>query len=409
MIRRRQLNVAMAGLLALGMGAGIAPAAFAGTYDSGASDTEIKIGNTIGYSGPAAYYGGYGLAIGAYFDKLNKEKGGINGRKINWISLDDGYVPAKAVENVRSLVEKDGVLLTLFTNGTPINAAIRPYLNSVEVPQIFLGSPASKFGDPANFPWSIGFAPTYETEGYAYAKYILEHIPDAKIGILYQNDDFGKDYIKGLHKAFGDDYDKHVVMAVSYEPTDPTVDSQIIALQGAGVNAFIDVAQQKFAAQAIRKMSELGWKPAHFLTNIAASISGVFEPAGIEASKGIISAVWIKDPADPAWADDQGLKDYLEFMKTYLPGKNPNEFLYVYGYSIAQAFEKLIEQCGDDLTRANVMKQVANLHEIQLPMVLPGITVNTSPTDFYPVQDMQLVKFDGERMVRFGDVIRGGN
>jgi len=373
-------------------------------YDPGASDTEIKIGHSIPYSGPASAYGSIGKAIAAYFQKVNDE-GGINGRKINFISQDDGYSPPKTVEVVRQLVEQEKVLFVFNTLGTPTNTAIQKYLNVKKVPQLFVATGASKWGHPKEFPWTMGWQPDYATEGALYAKYILENIPDAKIGLLYQNDDFGKDYLDGFKRGLGEKNMSKLVSVVSFEVTDPTIDSQIIQLKGSGANVFVNTATPKAAAQAIRKSAEIGWKPTQFLTNVSSNIKTVLIPAGAENAVGIITADYRKDQADPQWANDKGVADWRAWMAKYNPDASLGDQNYVYGYSVAQTLEHVLRKAGDNLTRANIMKEAASIKDLQLPMLLPGIKINTSPTDFYPIEAVQLAKFNGKTWELFGKVI----
>jgi branched-chain amino acid transport system substrate-binding protein len=376
-------------------------------YDTGASDTEIKIGNTNPYSGPASAYGLIGKTIDAYFKKVNAE-GGINGRKVTFISYDDAYSPPKAVEQVRKLVESDEVLLVFQPLGTPSNTAIQKYMNAKKVPQLFVATGATKWGDPQHFPWTMGWQPTYQAEGQIYAKYVLKNHPNAKIGILFQNDDYGKDYVKGLKDGLGEKAKTMIVSELPYEPADPTVDSQIVSLKNSGADVFFNVTTPKFAAQAIKKAHEIGWKPVHLLNNVSNSVGSVLKPAGLEASKGVLSTGYIKDPTDPTWNNDAAKKEWLAFMDKYLPDGDKTSSFTVYGYTVAQTLTQVLKQAGDDLTRANVMKQAASLKDLKLGMLLPGITINTSATDFYPIQQMQMQKFTGERWELFGDVISGG-
>jgi branched-chain amino acid transport system substrate-binding protein len=385
---------------AIGLGGA---AALAAKYDTGASDTEIKIGNTIPYSGPASAYGVNGYAIQAYMKMVNAE-GGVNGRKINLISLDDAYSPPKTVEQVRRLVEQEGVLLMFYTLGTPTNTAIQKYLNVKKVPQLFVATGASKWGNYKEFPWTMGFQPAYDAEARIYAQYILRTVPNPKIGMLYQNDDFGKDYLIGFKEGLGDKVDA-LIMEQTYEVTAPTVDSQIVNLKNSGANVFFNVSTPKFAAQSIRKAAEIGWRPAHFLTNVSASIGGAIRPAGLENAKGIVSSYWLKDPEDPQWAKDKAVLEWREWLKTYNPGARPEDLGNVTGYTFAQALIQVLKQCGDDLTRENIMRQAANLKDLALPMMLPGIKANTSPTDFYPVEQLQLMRFTGQFWERFGEVL----
>ena len=373
-------------------------------YDPGASDTEIKIGNIMPYSGPASAYGTIGKAEAGYFKKINDE-GGINGRKINFVSVDDGYSPPKAVEMARRLVEQDQVLLVFQSLGTPSNSAIHKYMNAKKVPQLFVATGASKWNDAKNFPWTMGWQPNYQTEAAIYAKHILQTKPDAKIAVLYQNDDYGKDLLKGFEDELGDKAKKMIVAKVSYETSDPTVDSQIVQLQGSGANVFLNVTTPKFAAMAIRKAYDIGWKPVHYVNNVGASIGAVLVPGGLEKSIGLISTAYLKDPLDSAWKDDKGMKDWYAFMAKYYPDGDLKDGGNVFGYAVAQTLVQVLKQCGDNLTRENVMKQAANLKDLQLDILLPGIKINTGPTDFAPIQAEQLIRFDGKQWVRFGEVI----
>jgi branched-chain amino acid transport system substrate-binding protein len=378
----------------------------AGQYGPGASDTEIKIGNTVPYSGPASAYGTIGKAEAAYFTMIN-EQGGINGRKINFISRDDAYSPPKTVEVVRKMVEEDQVLLTLQILGTPPNTAVQGYLNDNKVPQLFVATGADKWNDPKKFPWTMGWQPSYRIEARIYGRYILKNLPNAKIAIVYQNDDFGKDYLVGLREGLGDKADKMIVASNTYETTDPTIDSQIVSLQGSGADALLVAAIPKFAAQAIRKVSDIGWKPNFFLTNVSASVGSVMKPAGFDKAQGIITGGYLKDPNDPQWQNSTEYKDWLEWMKKYYPGGSLADVNNIYGYSVAQTMVAVLKASGDNLTRENVMKQAASIHELKLPMALPGITVSTSATDFAPIKQMQLQKFEGETWKLFGEVISG--
>ncbi len=375
-------------------------------YDVGASDTEIKIGNTGPYSGPASSYSTIWKCEAAYFKVINAQ-GGINGRKINFISYDDAYSPPKTVEQVRKLIESDEVLFLFNTAGTPTNTAIHKYMNAKKVPHLFLATGATKWGDPEHYPWTMGFQPSYQSEGQIYARYILDKHPNAKIGVLFQNDDYGKDYVKGLKDGLGDKAKSMIVMEAPYETTDPTVDSQIVNLKSSGADLFYNVTIAKYAAQAIRKAAEIGWQPVHILNNVATSIGIALKPAGLENAKGILSTFWYKDPTDPTWKDDSGYKEWLAFMEQHYPEGDKTDNINAYAYTEAQALIQVLKQCGDDLTRANVMKQAASLRDLELPMLLPGIKVNTSPTDFYPIKQMQMARFDGERWALFGPVITG--
>jgi len=380
--------------------------ALAATSAPAQTPAEVKIGNTNPYSGPASAYGLIGKTIDAYFKKVNAE-GGINGRKVNFITYDDGYSPPKAVEQVRKLVESDEVLLVFQPLGTPSNTAIQKYMNSKKVPQLFVATGATKWGDPKGNPWTMGWQPTYQAEGQIYAKYIMKNHPNAKIGILFQNDDYGKDYVKGLKDGLGDKAKTMIVSELPYEPADPTVDSQIVSLKGSGADVFFNVTTPKFAAQAIKKAAEIGWKPVHLLNNVSNSVGSVLKPAGLEASKDVLSTGYLKDPTDPTWNDDAGKKEWLAFMEKYFPDGDKTSSFTVYGYTVAQTLHQTLKQAGDDLTRANVMKQAASLKGLKLPMLLPGIEINTSPTDFYPIEQMQMQKFTGERWELFGPVISG--
>jgi branched-chain amino acid transport system substrate-binding protein len=387
---------------------GIAMAALAGTawaqkkYDPGADDKEIKIGQIGPYSGPASAYGTIGKAIGAYFDKVNAE-GGINGRKIKYIPLDDGYNPAKTVEMARKLVEEEEALIVFNPLGTPSNSAIHRYMNQKKVPQLFVATGATKWGDPKNFPWTMGWQPTYQTEGRIYAQHVLETKPDAKVAVLYQNDDYGKDYLKGFEDGLGDKAKTMIVAKVSYEVTDPTVDSQMLTLKASGADTFFNITTPKFAAQAIKKAAEIGWKPTHYLNNVSASVGSVLTPAGLDNAVGIITTQYGKDPTDPQWADDKGMNDWRAWMAKYYPGGDLKDASNVYGYGVAMTLVQALKQCGDNLTRENVMKQAANL-DMTLPTALPGINVKTGPDDFYPIEREQLARFDGKTWKLFGKV-----
>jgi branched-chain amino acid transport system substrate-binding protein len=373
-------------------------------YSPGVTNTEIKIGQTTAYSGPASAYGNLLSKTQVAYVRMINERGGINGRKVTLISLDDGYSPPKTIEQTRRLVEQDNVLGIFDSLGTAPNAAIQEYLNEQHVPH-FAISGASRFNDPARYPWTMGVIASYETEGRIYAKYALQNIKDAKIAVLYQNDDLGKDYFKGLQNGLGDRAQRMIVKAVSYELTDPTIDSQIITLKAAGANVFFEASSPKFAAQAIRKAFELDWRPTHFLSLTGNSIPAALVPAGVEKSIGIISASPNKDPGDPTWASDKGMQDYLAFMKSYIPDKNPSDLLVSGGYGLAQIMLYILERCGDNLTRDNVMYQATHMHDVEFPMLLPGIKVNTSPTNYRGFNQLQLEKFDGKRWVQFGEII----
>lgn len=372
-------------------------------YDAGASDTEIKIGNIAPYSGPVSAYGALGKSAGAYFDKINAE-GGIHGRKIKFTSLDDGYNPAKMVEQARKLVEQEEVLLLFAPVGTPNNTAIHKYMNARRVPHLFLNSGAAKWADPANFPWTMGWNANYQVEGRIYAQHILTTKPNAKVAILVQNDDFGKDYLKGVLDALGDKAKTMVVAQASYEASDPTIDSQLVSLKASGADTFVNISTPKFSALSIRKIAEMGWKPTHYLVSPSNSVTAVLKPAGLNNATGIISAAFQRDPVDPRWKDSKELADYLDFMKKYNPGADPLDSINVTGYSMAQTMVQVLKQAGDNLTRANIMKEAANL-DMVLPMLFPGINIKTSPTDFNPIERMQLVQFDGTGYQLFGSVL----
>jgi ABC-type branched-subunit amino acid transport system substrate-binding protein len=373
-------------------------------YDSGASDTEIKIGQTMPYSGSGSAYGTIGRAEAAYFQMIN-DQGGANGRKITLLSLDDGYTPAKTVEQVRRLVEDDGVLFIFQSLGTAANTAIQKYLNARKVPQLFVATGATKWGDPQNFPWTMGWQPNYQSEGRIYAKYVLRYKPTAKVGVLYQNDDYGKDYLKGFEEGLGEAAKKLIVLKQSYEVTDPTIDSQIVNLKNSGANVFFNITIPKFAVQAIKKSHDIGWTPLHFLNNVSSSLGTVLKPAGVEASKGLITALYMKEVTDPQWKNDKGFLDWVAFMKKYYPEGALDQQENAYAYNVAMLMTQVLKQAGNDLSRENIMKQAANLKNVELPMLLPGIKVNTSPTDFAPIEQEQLAKFDGERWVLFGEIL----
>lgn len=376
-------------------------------YDIGANDHEIKIGNILAYSGPVSSLGIIGKIEAAYFKKINDE-GGINGRKINFLSYDDAYSPPKTVEQARRLVESDEVLLIFNPVGTPTNAAIQKYMNAKRVPQLFVGGGATRWNNPAEFPWTMGFQPNYQTEGRIFAKYILTTKPDAKIGVLYQNDDLGKDYLKGLKEGLGAKASM-IVAEESYEISEPVIDSHIVKLKASGADAFISIALPKVAAQSIRKISELGWKPLFILSSIGASIGTVIRPAGFENSQGIISTVYLKDPSDPQWANDEAKQRFDAFLAKYAPDADKNDYFVVYAYVISQTMAKVLQQCGDDLTRANVMRQASSLKDFKPDMLLPGIALNTSPTDFAPMKDMRTARLKGERWELFGDIMSGSD
>lgn len=374
-------------------------------YGPGVTDTEILIGQTQPYSGPVSYLSVIGRAEAAYFKKINDE-GGVNGRKIRLISLDDGYNPSKTVEQTRRLVEQDEVLLIFGSVGTPTNTAIHKYLNLKKVPQLFPTGGATKWGDPENFPWTMAWAPSYQFEAKVYAKYIMETKPDAKIAILYQNDDYGKDYLKGFKEALGSKTEKLIIAEMPYETSYPTIDSQITQLYSSGADVLLDISTSKFSAQAIRQMYNLQWRPLHILNSPSASVGATFRPVGLEKAAGIISSLFAIDPTDPTYHQTKGYRDWIEWMKEYQPNADVNDVFNVYGYSVAQTLVKILEQCGDDLTRQNVMHQAANLKDVQLPMLLPGLKLNTSATNFFPMHQLQLMRFDGKKWVSFGELIQ---
>ena len=396
---RKGFQIAL--LAMLGLAVTLGPAA---AQTPGVTATEVKIGNTNPYSGPASAYGTIGKTLGAYFKKVNDE-GGVNGRKINYITYDDSYSPPKAVEMVRKLVEQDEVAALFQTLGTPTNTAIHKYVNQQKVPHLFVATGATKWNDPKNFPWTMGFQPNYQTEGRVYAAYILKNFPDAKIGILYQNDDYGKDYRKGLHDGLGEAAKKMIVLEQTYEVTDPTIDSQIVNLKNSGANVFFNVTIPKFAVQAIKKSHDIGWKPAHFLNNVSSSLATVLKPAGLDASKGLITALYMKEITDPQWKNDKGFLDWVAFMKKYYPDGALDDQGNAFGYTVAQAMTLVLKQCGNDLSRENILKQAENLKNVEFPLLLPGVKVNTSPTDHAPIEQEQLAKFDGERWVLFGELL----
>ncbi|MPZ35335.1 MAG: ABC transporter substrate-binding protein [Rhodospirillales bacterium] len=398
--RRAFLSGASAMAAALGSAGAYAQK---GKYDDGASDTEIKIGNASPYSGPASAYGVIGKAIDAYWKMVN-DQGGVNGRKVKFITMDDGYSPPKAVEVVRQLVEQEKVFAMFQTLGTPSNTAIQKYLNTKKVPQLFVATGASKWGKPKEFPWTMGWQPDYHTEAVIYAKHILANVKDPKIAVLMQNDDYGKDYYDGMRDGLGKDVGK-IVKHVTYEVTDPTVDSQIIQLKDSGANVFFNITTPKFAAQAIRKAADIGWKPVHYLNNVSSSVAAVLKPAGFENSQGIVTAAYLKDPTDKQWDNSDDMKAWRMWMAKYNPSASLADGFNVYAYAASYTLHKTLEQCGNELTRANLMKQAANLKKLTVPLLLPGITVNTSQTDFYPIQSERLQRFQGESWDLFGDVM----
>ena len=392
------LTTVAAATLALGIGAvaaGNAP---------GVTDTEIKIGNTNPYSGPASSYSTIGKSIGACWNMVNAN-GGINGRKINWISYDDGYSPPKTKEQIRKLVESDGVAFTFQTLGTPTNSAVHAYMNKKKVPHLFVATGATKWGQPKKSPWTMGWQPNYQTVGAIFGNYILQNNPTSKVAILNQNDDYGKDYVIGMKRAMGDKFEQMVVKNETYEVTDPTIDSQIVSLAHSGADVFVNISIPKFAAQSIKKMAAIGWKPVHLLNDVAASIKSTYTPAGLENSKGIISVDFYKDPNDPEWANDSDTLAWKKFMKDFYPdGDIANKFN-AYGWAVCHTMQAVLKQAGNDLSRENIMKQAASLKEVAIPMLLPGMFVDTSPTDFYPLEQMQMTKFNGTQSVRFGPLI----
>jgi len=373
-------------------------------YDNGATDSEIKLGHAGPYSGPASAYGVIGKGIEAYWKSVN-DAGGINGRKVNFITLDDGYNPAKCVEVVRQLVEQDKVLACFNTLGTPSNTAIQKYMNTRKVPQLYVATGASKWGKPKEFPWTMGYQPDYHTEGVIYAKHMLANVKDAKVGILMQNDDFGKDYLEGFKEGLGKDNAGLIAKLATYEVTYPTVESQIIQLKDTGANVFFNIATPKFAAQAIRKAAEIDWKPAQYMTNVSASVAAVMKPAGFENGQGIITAAYLKDPTDKRWDDEDEMKMWRTWMDKWMPSANKADANYIYAYSVSFLMHQTLKNCGDTLTHDNVMKQAASFKKLRVPLLLPGITVSTSATDFYPIQSVQLQRFKGETWDLFGDIM----
>ncbi|OSI67803.1 branched-chain amino acid ABC transporter substrate-binding protein [Bradyrhizobium canariense] len=401
-MRNGMLHLATATALTLALSVSAANAQK--KYDPGASDTEIKVGQTVPFSGPASAYASIGKTQAAYFKMIN-DQGGINGRKINLIQYDDAYSPPKAVEQVRKLVESDEVLLTFQIIGTPSNAAVQKYLNSKKVPQLFAATGASKFTDPKNFPWTMGYNPNYFVEGRIYGQYILKEYPNAKVGVLYQNDDLGKDYLNGIKAGLGDKAAKMIVNESSYEVSDPTVDSQILKIKDAGADLFFSASTPKQAAQAIKKIGEIGWKPVQIVDINATSVGAVMKPAGLDAAKGVISVNYGKDPLDPTWKDDAGLKKYFDFMAKYYPDGDKDSNFNTYGYGTAQLLAHVLQQCGDNLTRENVMKQAASLKDVTSDIALPGIKANTSATDYRVNKQLQMMKFNGERWELFGPLL----
>jgi branched-chain amino acid transport system substrate-binding protein len=398
-IRMRVLALLSLALVVLAV-----PAQAQKKYGPGASDTEIKIGQTMPYSGPASAYGTIGKASAAYFHMVN-EQGGINGRKINFISLDDGYSPPRTVEQTRKLIEEDQVLFLFGSLGTPTNSAIHKYVNAKGVPHVFVNTGATKWGDPKNFPWTIGWNLSYQNEAHIYAKYILDTKPSAKIAVLYQNDDYGKDYLKGLKDGLGDKAAKLIIAEASYEVTDTTIDSQIVSLQASGADTFVDITTPKFAAQAIRKVYDIGWKPLHIINNVSASVGAVLTPAGLDKSIGMITASFYKDPVDPQWKSDPAMQEYMAWMKKYYPDGNAADVFNLVGYVQAEVMARVLKQCGDNLSRENVMKQVTSIKGLQPSLLLPGVTLDTSADDYFLIQQAQLSRFDGKEWKLFGKII----
>ena len=401
---KRNVAAVSTALLALAVTGG---SAFAQKkYDTGASDTEIKIGNIMPYSGPASAYGVIGKMEEAYFKMIN-DQGGINGRKIKFITYDDGYSPPKAVEQARKLVESDEVLFIFGPLGTPSNSAIQKYLNAKKVPQLFVATGATKFGEPKTFPWTMGWQPPYQSEGKIYAKHLLATKPDAKVAILYQNDDFGKDLLKGLKDGLGEAAKKMIVAEESYEVSEPSIDSHIVKLKASGADVYFSITTPKFAAQSIKKVAELGWKPMYFQSNVGASVGSVLKPAGFENAQGLLSAAYAKDGADPQWDNDEGMKKFYAFLAKYAPDANKADGSVVYGYGQAQTVVQVLKQAGDNLTRANIMKQAASLKDFAPDTLLPGVKINTSDKDFYPIEQLQMMRFTGEKYELFGPIISG--
>ena len=371
-------------------------------YDTGATDKEIKIGNINPYSGPASAYGAIGKSMDAYFKKINAE-GGVNGRMIKFITLDDGYNPSRTLEMARKLAEEEEVLATVGVLGTPTNSAIHKYMNQKKMPQLFVATGATKWGDPKNFPWTMGWQPNYQSESMIYAQHLLESKPNAKIAILFQNDDYGKDYLKGFLDGLGDKAKTMIVKQVSYESTDPTVDSQMVELKASGADVFFNITTPKFAAQAIKKAAEIGWKPQHYLNNVSNSAGAVMLPAGAENGVGILSVFYLKDPTDSQWANTPEFKEWMTFMQRYMPGADLKDLNHVFGYTMGQGMTQVLKQAGDNLTRENIMRQAANI-EMNLPMLLPGVNVKTGADDFYPIERGQLARWDGKTWVLQGKI-----
>src|SRR6202048_1356696 len=405
MLSRQKLRIAAFSTAVIAFAAMSGSALAQKKYDTGATDTEIKVGNIMPYSGPASAYGVLGKTEEAYFKMIN-DKGGINGRKIDFVTYDDGYSPPKAVEQVRKLVESDQVLVVFNPLGTPSNTAIQKYLNSKKVPQLFVATGATKWNDPKNFPWTIGWQPSYQSEAHIYAKYLMKEKPDAKIAILYQNDDFGKDYLKGTKDGLGAKASV-IIAEESYETTEPTIDNHIVKLKATGADVFISITTPKFAAQAIKKLAEIEWKPLHIVSNVSASVGSVIKPAGFENAQGILSGDYAKEGCDSQWDHAPGLKKFFAFLEKYFPEGNKLDGSVVYGYGAAQTMVKVLEMCGDNLTRENVMKQAASLKDFTPDTLLPGVKINTSATDFAPIEQLQMMRFKGEKWDLFGDIING--
>ena len=398
----KSINIVLSLLTALSLVNGSAWAEK--NYGPGVTDTEIKLGQTMPYSGPLSGLGTTGRAELAYFAKLNAE-GGINGRKVTLLSLDDAYSPSKTVEQVRKLVEQEEVLAIFSPSGTPTNTAIHKYLNQRKVPHLFLGSGLVRWADPKGYPWTMPGVPIYRTEVGIYGRYLIATRPGAKIGVLYQNDDAGKDTLSGLKEALGSRTASMIVAEVSYEVTDPTVDSQVITLKGSGADTFLILGAVKATAQAVRKAASIGWKPLTFILATSSSIEQVIKPAGLENAIGVISSHYLKDPSDPRWNDDPAMKEYLAFMKRYFADGDALDIMNARGYTMAQLMAIVLKQCGDDLSRENVMRQAANLKDVGLPLLLPGIKMNTAANDYLPLKQLQMMRFDGKRWVLFGEVI----
>jgi branched-chain amino acid transport system substrate-binding protein len=405
MLSRQQLRIAAFSTAVIAFAATSSGALAQKRYDTGATDTEIKIGNIMPYSGPASAYGVIGKTEEAYFKMIN-DQGGINGRKINFITYDDNYSPPKAVEQARKLVESDEVLLVFNPLGTPSNSAIQKYLNAKKVPQLFVATGATKWNEPKEFPWTMGWQPSYQSEGQIYAKFLLKEKPDAKIAVLYQNDDFGKDYLKGIKDGLGAKASM-ITAEESYEVSEPTVESHVVKMKSANPDVVISITTPKFAAQTIKKIAELSWKPLQIVVNVSASVGAVMKPAGLEASQDVLSAAYAKDGADSKWDNDPGMKKWVAFLDKYMPGANKTDANLVYGYGVAQTLEKTLQMCGDDLTRTNVMKQAVGLKDFAPDTLLPGVKINTSATNFAPISQLQMQRFKGQKWEQFGDIISG--